>query len=160
MPTEVHSHSNPRVTHQLFTATEDSPEIQLKTTVGQSAQEMWEAIERILQGESLNIQDVKTIFILGVWSIPRLTIGERDIEALYTSFEEDSDLNKLRRIEVCRGIGLLIATLETGDSNVIPDSPDMCDNDIQDDQNDVECDNERVALANLIANLKLDVDGR
>ncbi|GJX84289.1 retrovirus-related pol polyprotein from transposon TNT 1-94 [Tanacetum coccineum] len=49
-------------------------------------------------------------------------------------------------------------TVETGDSNVTPDSPDMCDNDIQDDQNDVECDDERVALANLIANLKLDVD--
>ncbi|GKB97375.1 integrase, catalytic region, zinc finger, CCHC-type containing protein [Tanacetum coccineum] len=48
--------------------------------------------------------------------------------------------------------------VETGDSNVIPDSPDMCDNDIQNDQNDVECDDERVALANLIANLKLDVD--
>ncbi|GKF79109.1 hypothetical protein Tco_0234677, partial [Tanacetum coccineum] len=48
--------------------------------------------------------------------------------------------------------------VETGDSNIIPDSPNMCDNDIQDDQNDVECDDERVALANLIANLKLDVD--
>nr|GEV95896.1 ribonuclease H-like domain-containing protein [Tanacetum cinerariifolium] len=48
--------------------------------------------------------------------------------------------------------------VETGDSNVIPDSPDMCDNDIQNDQNFVECDDERVALANLIANLKLDVD--
>ncbi|GJU37815.1 retrovirus-related pol polyprotein from transposon TNT 1-94 [Tanacetum coccineum] len=48
--------------------------------------------------------------------------------------------------------------VETGDSNVIPASPDMCDNDIQNDQNDVECDDERVALANLIANLKLDVD--
>ncbi|GJZ30842.1 hypothetical protein Tco_0575889, partial [Tanacetum coccineum] len=47
---------------------------------------------------------------------------------------------------------------ETGDRNVIPDSLDMCDNDIQDDQNDVECDDERVVLANLIANLKLDVD--
>ncbi|GKA84081.1 hypothetical protein Tco_0805676 [Tanacetum coccineum] len=34
----------------------------------------------------------------------------------------------------------------------------MCDNDIQNDQHDVECDDERVALANLIANLKLDVD--
>ncbi|GJX40800.1 hypothetical protein Tco_0255790, partial [Tanacetum coccineum] len=44
--------------------------------------------------------------------------------------------------------------VETDDSNVTPDSPDMCDNDIQDDQND----DERVALANLIANLKLDVD--
>ncbi|GJX66135.1 integrase, catalytic region, zinc finger, CCHC-type containing protein [Tanacetum coccineum] len=48
--------------------------------------------------------------------------------------------------------------VETVDSNVIPDSPDMCDNDIQNDQNAVECDDERVALANLIANLKLDVD--
>ncbi|GJS30331.1 hypothetical protein Tco_0490951 [Tanacetum coccineum] len=46
--------------------------------------------------------------------------------------------------------------VETGDSNVIPDSPDMCDNDIQNDQNVVECDDERVALANLVANLKLE----
>nr|GEU76643.1 integrase, catalytic region, zinc finger, CCHC-type, peptidase aspartic, catalytic [Tanacetum cinerariifolium] len=48
--------------------------------------------------------------------------------------------------------------VETDDSNVILDLSDMCDNDIQNDQNDVECDDERVALANLIANLKLDVD--
>ncbi|GKA30147.1 hypothetical protein Tco_0716452, partial [Tanacetum coccineum] len=48
--------------------------------------------------------------------------------------------------------------VETVDSNVIPDSPDMCDNDIQNDQNTIECDDERVALANLIANLKLYVD--
>ncbi|GJR47943.1 reverse transcriptase domain-containing protein [Tanacetum coccineum] len=53
---------------------------------------------------------------------------------------------------------ILTIMLEIGDSNVTPDSLDMCDNDIQDDQNDVECDDERVALANLIANLKLDVD--
>nr|GEU34629.1 hypothetical protein [Tanacetum cinerariifolium] len=48
--------------------------------------------------------------------------------------------------------------VETDDSNVIPDSPDMCEDDIQNDQNDVECDDERVALAKLIAKLKLDVD--
>ncbi|GJS92155.1 hypothetical protein Tco_0774791 [Tanacetum coccineum] len=48
--------------------------------------------------------------------------------------------------------------METDDRNVILDSLDMCDNDIQDDQNDVECDDKRVALANLIINLKLDVD--
>ncbi|GKA06593.1 retrotransposon-related protein, partial [Tanacetum coccineum] len=47
--------------------------------------------------------------------------------------------------------------VENVDSNVIPDSPDMCDNEIQTDQNAVECDEERVALANLIKNLKLDV---
>nr|GFD23836.1 hypothetical protein [Tanacetum cinerariifolium] len=48
--------------------------------------------------------------------------------------------------------------VETDDSNVIPDLPDMCENDVQNDQNDVESNDERVALANLIANLKLDVD--
>nr|GEU96387.1 retrovirus-related Pol polyprotein from transposon TNT 1-94 [Tanacetum cinerariifolium] len=48
--------------------------------------------------------------------------------------------------------------LETDDSNVTPDSPDMCEDDIQNEQNDVESDDERVTLANLIANLKLDVD--
>nr|GEV84242.1 glutamine synthetase nodule isozyme [Tanacetum cinerariifolium] len=45
--------------------------------------------------------------------------------------------------------------VEKVDSNIIPDSPDMCDNDIQTDQN---VEDERVELANLIANLKLDVD--
>nr|GEW09275.1 hypothetical protein [Tanacetum cinerariifolium] len=44
--------------------------------------------------------------------------------------------------------------VETDDSNVIPNSIDMCDDDIQNDQNDVECNDERVALANL----RLDVD--
>nr|GFB35974.1 hypothetical protein [Tanacetum cinerariifolium] len=48
--------------------------------------------------------------------------------------------------------------VEKVDSNVIPDSPGMCNNDIQTDQIAVECDDERVALANLIENLKLDVD--
>nr|GEW20859.1 hypothetical protein [Tanacetum cinerariifolium] len=48
--------------------------------------------------------------------------------------------------------------VETDDSNAIPDSPDMCEDGIQNEQNDVESDDERVALNNLIANLKLDVD--
>nr|GEV95762.1 hypothetical protein [Tanacetum cinerariifolium] len=44
------------------------------------------------------------------------------------------------------------------DSNVVPESSDMCDNEIQTDQNVVECDDECVALVNLIASLKLDID--
>ncbi|GKC95497.1 hypothetical protein Tco_1160939 [Tanacetum coccineum] len=48
--------------------------------------------------------------------------------------------------------------VEKDDSNVIPDSSDMCDNDIQNDQNAEECDDERVALANLITNLTLDTE--
>nr|GEU65381.1 hypothetical protein [Tanacetum cinerariifolium] len=39
--------------------------------------------------------------------------------------------------------------VETDDSNVIPDSLDMCDDDNQNDQNDVESDDGHVALANL-----------
>nr|GEZ56726.1 hypothetical protein [Tanacetum cinerariifolium] len=42
--------------------------------------------------------------------------------------------------------------VETGDSNVTPNSPDMYEDDIQNDQNDVESDDEHVVLANLIAN--------
>ncbi|GKF33210.1 hypothetical protein Tco_0106410, partial [Tanacetum coccineum] len=45
--------------------------------------------------------------------------------------------------------------VEKEDSNVIPDSPNMCDNDIQTDQN---AEDECAALANLVANLKLNVD--
>ncbi|GJU01681.1 hypothetical protein Tco_1112019 [Tanacetum coccineum] len=45
--------------------------------------------------------------------------------------------------------------VEKVDSNFIPDSLDMCDNDIQTDQN---AEDECVALANLIANLTLDTE--
>ncbi|GJZ41395.1 retrovirus-related pol polyprotein from transposon TNT 1-94 [Tanacetum coccineum] len=48
-----------------------------------------------------------------------------------------------------------IEPLEQVDRNIIPDSPDMCDNNIQTDQNAKD---ERAVLANLIVNLKLDVD--
>nr|GEX95891.1 retrovirus-related Pol polyprotein from transposon TNT 1-94 [Tanacetum cinerariifolium] len=61
--------------------------------------------------------------------------------------------NKLQHSEKSESISNT-CLVETDDSKVIPDSPDMCDDDIQNDQNDVESDDERVALANL----KLDVD--
>ncbi|GJT53883.1 hypothetical protein Tco_0988937 [Tanacetum coccineum] len=48
--------------------------------------------------------------------------------------------------------------VEKVDSNVIPDSSDICDNEVKDDQNVEELKDERVLLASLIANLKLDVD--
>ncbi|GJT29453.1 hypothetical protein Tco_0909728, partial [Tanacetum coccineum] len=48
--------------------------------------------------------------------------------------------------------------VEKVDSNVILDSPDMCDNDIQNDQNAKEYDDERDVLANLIASLTLDTE--
>ncbi|GJV68336.1 hypothetical protein Tco_1483845 [Tanacetum coccineum] len=48
--------------------------------------------------------------------------------------------------------------LEKDDSNVTPDSSNICTNDNQVDQNAAECVDERVALANLIANLTLDTE--
>nr|GEU37335.1 hypothetical protein [Tanacetum cinerariifolium] len=61
--------------------------------------------------------------------------------------------NELQHSEQSKSISNT-CLVETNDSNVIPESPDMCDDDIQNDQNDVERDDERVALANL----KLNVD--
>ncbi|GJV50114.1 putative reverse transcriptase domain-containing protein, partial [Tanacetum coccineum] len=48
--------------------------------------------------------------------------------------------------------------LEQDDSNVTPDSSNICNNDNQVGQNVAECVEERVALANLIANLTLDTE--
>nr|GEY44315.1 hypothetical protein [Tanacetum cinerariifolium] len=44
------------------------------------------------------------------------------------------------------------------DSNTTPNSSDMCNNKCEDDQNVDDHEDERVVLANLIANLKLDID--
>ncbi|GKE66828.1 gag-pol polyprotein [Tanacetum coccineum] len=44
--------------------------------------------------------------------------------------------------------------VEKVDSNIIPDSPNMCDNDIQTDQNVIERDDERVVLAKFICKFK------
>nr|GEV47923.1 zf-CCHC domain-containing protein/UBN2 domain-containing protein [Tanacetum cinerariifolium] len=67
--------------------------------------------------------------------------------------EQDDIQNEQNDVEVSN-----TCLVETDDSNVTLDSPDMCEDDIQNEQNDVEGNDERVALANLIANLKLDVD--
>nr|GEX76764.1 hypothetical protein [Tanacetum cinerariifolium] len=77
-------------------------------------------------------------------------LADTDEEIDEQEFEAQYSYMKRFRSNTC--------LVETDDSNVIPDSPDMYDNDIQNDQNDVESDDERVTLANLIANLKLDVD--
>nr|GFA23861.1 hypothetical protein [Tanacetum cinerariifolium] len=50
----------------------------------QTAQEMWEAIERLQQGESLNIQDVKTNLF---WEFEKFTSHDGEtMESYYTKF--------------------------------------------------------------------------
>ncbi|GJY28492.1 gag-pol polyprotein [Tanacetum coccineum] len=75
-------------------------------------------------------------------------IDKQELEAHYSFME------KIQEVPTADS-GTDFEPLEQVDSNVIPDSLDMCDNDIQTDQN---TEDERAALANLIANLTLDVD--
>nr|GEW99460.1 hypothetical protein [Tanacetum cinerariifolium] len=104
-------------------------------------------------------------------------IDEQELEAHYSYMEKiqevpttdsGTDSKRLEQVQNDTGYNVFANDLqhyeqsefvsntclvETNDSNIIPDSPDMCDDDIQNDQNDVESDDERVALANL----KLDI---
>nr|GEX80362.1 Gag-Pol polyprotein [Tanacetum cinerariifolium] len=75
-------------------------------------------------------------------------IDEQELEAYYSFME------KIQEVPTA-DLGADTKSLEQDDSNVTPDSPDMCENDIQTDQNAKD---KRAVLANLIANLKLDVD--
>ncbi|GJY32318.1 retrovirus-related pol polyprotein from transposon TNT 1-94 [Tanacetum coccineum] len=81
-------------------------------------------------------------------------INEQELEAHYSYMANIQERQHSKQPESISNT----CVVENVDSNVIPDSPNMCDNDIQTDQNDVECDVERVALANLIANLTLDTE--
>nr|GFA21205.1 hypothetical protein [Tanacetum cinerariifolium] len=75
-------------------------------------------------------------------------IDEQELEARYNFMPKIQEVPNA-------DLGTDTKPLEQDDSNVTPDSPDMCDNDIHTNQNAKD---ERVTLANLIANLKLDVD--
>ncbi|GJW97353.1 retrovirus-related pol polyprotein from transposon TNT 1-94 [Tanacetum coccineum] len=98
-------------------------------------------------------------YMAKIQEVPNADSGTDSDPLEQVQYDTDDNVfaNDIQHFEQSESINNTCA-METGDSNVIPDSPNMCDNDIQDDQNDVECDDERVALANLIANLKLDVD--
>nr|GEZ20862.1 retrovirus-related Pol polyprotein from transposon TNT 1-94 [Tanacetum cinerariifolium] len=173
---KAHFKSEKEAIHLILTRVRD--EIYSTVYAFQIAQEMWEAIERLQQGESLNIQDVKTNLFREFDTDEE--IDEQELEAHYSymakiqevpTADTCTDSEPLEKVQNDTGYNVFANDLqhfeqsesisntrlvETDDSNVIPDSPDMCDDDIQNDQNDVKSDDERVALANLIANLKLD----
>ncbi|GJZ62686.1 hypothetical protein Tco_0618823 [Tanacetum coccineum] len=80
-----------------------------------------------------------------IQEVPNADSGT-DAEPLeHVQYDTDDNVfaNDIQHFEQSESITNTCA-VETGDSNVIPDSPDMCDNDIQDDQNDVECDDEQL----------------
>nr|GEU42369.1 hypothetical protein [Tanacetum cinerariifolium] len=55
-------------------------------------------------------------------------------------------------------LGIDTSLMEKVDNNTIPNSSDMCNNEFKDDHNADDHEDERVVLANLIANLKLVTD--
>nr|GEX45842.1 hypothetical protein [Tanacetum cinerariifolium] len=85
-------------------------------------------------------------------------VNEQELEAHYSYMAKIQEVPTADTGTDSEPVESNTCLVETDDSNGIPDSPDTCEDDIQNDQNDVQSDDERVALANLIVNLKLDVD--
>ncbi|GJR39501.1 integrase, catalytic region, zinc finger, CCHC-type containing protein [Tanacetum coccineum] len=78
----AHFESENEAIHLILTGIGD--EIYSTVDACQTAQKMWEAIERLQQGKSLNIQDVKTILF---WEFGRFTSYDGEtIESYYTRF--------------------------------------------------------------------------
>ncbi|GJU14688.1 retrovirus-related pol polyprotein from transposon TNT 1-94 [Tanacetum coccineum] len=79
---KAHFQSEKEAIHLILTGIGD--EIYSTVDACQKAQEMWEAIERLQQGESLNIQDVKTNLF---WEFGQFTLTlEKHIESYYSRF--------------------------------------------------------------------------
>nr|GEX81499.1 putative reverse transcriptase domain, ribonuclease H-like domain protein [Tanacetum cinerariifolium]GEX97607.1 putative reverse transcriptase domain, ribonuclease H-like domain protein [Tanacetum cinerariifolium]GEX98461.1 putative reverse transcriptase domain, ribonuclease H-like domain protein [Tanacetum cinerariifolium] len=85
-------------------------------------------------------------------------VDEQELKYITATWLRSSRFLQLTQAQIQSQWNSNTCLVETDGSNVIPDSPDMCEDDIQNEQNDVESVDERVALAKLIANLKLDVD--
>ncbi|GJX97116.1 hypothetical protein Tco_0352914 [Tanacetum coccineum] len=81
---------------------------------------------------------------------------EQELEAHYMYMSKIQEV--LHAADDNSGPTYDVEPLENTDRNIIPDSSNMCDNKGKVDQTVDEHENERVMLASLIANLKLDVD--
>ncbi|GJT67818.1 retrovirus-related pol polyprotein from transposon TNT 1-94 [Tanacetum coccineum] len=79
---KAHFESEKEAIHLILTGIGD--EIYSTVDACKTAQEMWEAIERLQQGESLNIQDVKTYLF---WEFGQFTSHDGEtIKSYYTRF--------------------------------------------------------------------------
>nr|GEX55498.1 hypothetical protein [Tanacetum cinerariifolium] len=79
---KAHYESEKEAIHSILTGIGD--EIYSTVDACKTAQEMWEAIERLQQGESLNIQDVKTNLF---WEFRKFTSHDGEtLESYHTRF--------------------------------------------------------------------------
>ncbi|GJR88559.1 reverse transcriptase domain-containing protein [Tanacetum coccineum] len=113
----AHFESEKEAIHLILTGIGD--EIYSTVDACQTAQEMWEAIERLQQGESLNIQDVKTNLF---WEFGQFTSHDGEtIESYYTRFYNEyllftkqlsSDVAELKDMVRCGNSTKLIPVID------------------------------------------------
>ncbi|GJV89827.1 hypothetical protein Tco_1533765 [Tanacetum coccineum] len=168
----AHFESEKEAIHLILTGIGD--EIYSTVDACQTAQEMWEAIERLQQvlQETLQTNQQQP---LELPHTPETECGYYSKVAIKstvwdTCLTEGNLVNMLRKAESQNGLerlhvitrkDVVVSTLQLhGKDPGVPNADSGTDDEPleQDAQNDVGCDDERVALANLIANLKLDVD--
>ncbi|GJQ93025.1 hypothetical protein Tco_0004164 [Tanacetum coccineum] len=166
---KAHYESEKEAIHLLLTGIGD--EINSTVDACKIAHEMWIAIERLQQVSSTTLtRMVKTGQFRNQGTVivaeARETVGSQEVptsdsgtnteplEQVQNNAEYNVFANVRHNSEQSESTSD-ICLVEKDDSNVTPDSLDMCDNDIQTDQN---AEDERAALANLIINLKFDVD--
>nr|GEU38234.1 retrovirus-related Pol polyprotein from transposon TNT 1-94 [Tanacetum cinerariifolium] len=75
-------------------------------------------------------------------------IDEQELEAHYSYMAKIQEVPTVDSGTDSEPLESNTCLVETNDSNVIPDSPDMCNDDIQNDQNDVESDDEHEIVDN------------
>ncbi|GJS13834.1 retrovirus-related pol polyprotein from transposon TNT 1-94 [Tanacetum coccineum] len=78
-------------------------------------------------------------YMAKIQEVPNADSGNdaEPLEQVHYDTDHNVFANDLQHFEQSESISNTCA-VETGDSNVIPDSPDMCDNDIQNDQHDIQ----------------------
>nr|GEV14395.1 retrovirus-related Pol polyprotein from transposon TNT 1-94 [Tanacetum cinerariifolium] len=86
------------------------------------------------------------IYMAKIQEVPTVNSGtdSEPLEQVQNDTRYNVCANALQHYEQSESINNT-CVVETDDSNVIPDSPNMCDNDIQNDQNDVKCDDEQTS---------------
>nr|GEY25653.1 hypothetical protein [Tanacetum cinerariifolium] len=156
--------------HLLLTKIGD--EIYSTVDACKTTHDMWIAIKRLQQGESLNKHDEFRHFAKECRKPKREKDYAYHKEKMFLckQAEKGFDAEPLEKVQYDAEYNVFANerqhseqpesindtyVVETVDSNVIFDSSDKCDNDNQADQNAEECDDERAVLANLITNLNL-----
>ncbi|GKF50207.1 hypothetical protein Tco_0146674 [Tanacetum coccineum] len=114
--------------------------------------------ERQLQIQQCKVQEVQSsVTSSGEVSPEESSSTDTPLEQVQNNDENNVLANEIRHYEQPESINDTYV-LEKDDSNVTPDSLNICNNDNQVDQNAAKCVDERATLANLIANLTLDTE--